>query len=143
MKGGSRHIARQAAVQALYQWDITGQNRLEIEKNFLSDQKLAHSDFEYFQHLIADIPKQISDIDSTAQPYLDRDLDKVDPIERAILRLSVFELINHQEIPYRVVINEAVELAKTFGSDNSYRFINGILDKVVATVRELEVAASR
>lgn len=143
MKGGSRHIARQAAVQALYQWDITGQNRLEIEKNFLSDQKLAHSDHDYFLHLIADIPKQISDIDTTAQPYLDRDMDKVDPIERAILRLSVFELINHQEIPYRVVINEAVELAKTFGSDNSYRFINGILDKVVATVRELEVAASR
>jgi N utilization substance protein B len=143
MKSGSRHLARQAAVQALYQWDMTQQNRLEIEKSFLSDRKLAHSDLEYFQHLIGDIPKQITEIDAAAQPFLDREMGKVDPIERAILRLSVFELTHHHEIPYRVVINEAIELAKTFGSDNSYRFINGILDKMVATVRELEVAAQR
>jgi len=143
MGGGSRHLARQAAVQALYQWDMTQQNRLEIEASFLSDSKLQHSDLEYFQHLIADIPKQAADLDAAAQPFLDRDMEKVDPIERAILRLSVYELVNHMEIPYRVVINEGIELAKTFGSDNSYRFINGILDKMVATVRELEVAGQR
>jgi N utilization substance protein B len=142
MGGGSRQLARQAAVQALYQWDMTKQNRLEIEANFLSDSKLQHSDLEYFQHLITDIPRQVEDIDAAAQPFLDRDMSKVDPIERAILRLSVFELMNHMEIPYRVVINEGIELAKTFGADNSYRFINGILDKMVATFRELEVAAA-
>lgn len=143
MSVGSRHLARQAVVQALYQWDMTQQNRLEIEASFLSDSKLQHSDLEYFQHLITDIPKQVAELDAAAQPFLDRDMSKVDPIERAILRLSIFELLNHMEIPYRVVINEGIELAKTFGSDNSYRFINGILDKMVTTVRELEVAAAQ
>lgn len=143
MSAGSRHLARQAAVQALYQWDVTRQNRLDIEASFLSDRKLQHSDLEYFRQLIRDIPRQADELDAAAQPFLDRPMEKVDPIERAILRLSAYELVQRMEIPYRVVINEAIELAKTFGSENSYRFINGILDKMVARHRELEVAAQR
>jgi N utilization substance protein B len=143
MSGGSRHLARQAAVQALYQWDVTQQNRLDIEACFLSDRKLQHSDLQYFRQLIQDIPRQVDELDAATQPFLDRPMEKVDPIERAILRLSAYELVQRMEIPYRVVINEAIELAKTFGSENSYRFINGILDKMVASYRELEVAAQR
>ena len=139
----SRHLARQAAVQALYQWDVTGQNRFDIESSFLSDRKLELSDQEYFQQLITLIPQQAPELDAAVAPYLDRDMGKVDPIERAILRLSAYELIHRVEIPYRVVINEAIELAKTFGSENSYRFINGILDRMGTSVRELEVSASK
>ena len=139
MNSGSRHLARQAVVQALYQWDVTRQNRLDIEASSLSDRKLQHSDLDYFKHLIAEIPRQATDLDAAAQPFLDRPMAKVDPIERAILRLSTYELVHHMEIQYRVVINEAIELAKTFGSDNSYRFINGILDKMVGVLRDKEL----
>jgi len=139
----SRHLARQAAVQALYQWDITQQNRLDIESSFLSDRKLEFSDQEYFQQLITTIPRQVRELDAVVAPFIDRDMSQVDPIERAILRLSTYELMHRSEIPYRVVINEAIELAKTFGSENSYRFINGILDKMGAKVREFEAAASK
>ena len=143
MTGGSRHLARRAVVQALYQWDVTRQNRLEIQASFLSDHNLKRGDLDYFEHLIKEIPRQVSELDAAAQPFLDRDMDKVDPIERAILRLAVYELIHHTEIPYRVVINEAIELAKTFGSENSYRFVNGILDKIAVTLREMEITAQR
>jgi len=143
MPGGSRHLSRRAAVQALYQWDLTGQNRFDIAAHFLSDQQLERSDQAYFEETIREVPRLKDELDAQLGPCLDRDLDAVDPVERAILRLATFELLHHPEIPYRVVINEAVELAKTFGSANSYRFVNGILDKLVTTARSVEVGASR
>jgi N utilization substance protein B len=141
MSRGSRHLARRAAVQALYQWDVTRQSRLEIEKNFLADDSLKKSDTEYFRELIAEIPRGARDLDEQLATYIDRDIDKVDPVERAVLRLAAYELLNHIEIPYRVVLNEAIELARTFGSENSFRFVNGILDKMGADVRSVEAAA--
>jgi N utilization substance protein B len=141
MSRGSRHLARRAAVQALYQWDVTRQSRLEIEKNFLADDSLKKSDTEYFRELIAEIPRTARDLDEQLATYIDRDIDKVDPVERAVLRLAAYELLKHIEIPYRVVLNEAIELARTFGSENSFRFVNGILDKMGADVRSVEAAA--
>ena len=141
MSRGSRHLARRAAVQALYQWDVTRQSRLEIEKNFLADDSLKKSDTEYFRELIAQIPRIAEDLDRQLTTYIDRDIGQVDPVERAVLRLAAYELLNHIEIPYRVVLNEAIELARTFGSENSFRFVNGILDKMGADVRSVEAAA--
>ncbi len=143
MAGSSRHLARRAAVQALYQWELTQQSRLEIEKHFLSDDRLKKTDNAYFQELIREIPRLVEDIDSSLSPYIDRDIALVDPVEKAVLRLAAYELIHHAEIPYRVVLNEAIELSRTFGSENGYRFVNGILDKMGAEVRSIEAAANQ
>jgi len=142
MSGSSRHLARRAAVQALYQWDMTGQSRLDIEKNFLADDSLKKSDSEYFHELVREIPRQAGELDKHLNPYIDRDIKQVDPVEKAVLRLAAYELLHHAEIPYRVVLNEAIELARTFGSENSYRFVNGILDKMGADTRSVEASAS-
>lgn len=142
MSGSSRHLARRAAIQALYQWEMTQQPRLEIEKYFLADDRLKKTDNAYFQELVREIPRLVEDIDSSLLPYIDRDIALVDPIEKAVLRLAAYELIHHAEIPYRVVLNEAIELSRTYGSDNGYRFVNGILDKMSAEVRSIEANAS-
>jgi len=143
MSGSSRHLARRAAIQALYQWEMTQQSRLEIEKHFLSDDRLKKTDNEYFQELVREIPRLVEDIDNSLSPYIDRDIALVDPVEKAVLRLAAYELIHHAEIPYRVVLNEAIELSRTFGSDNGYRFVNGILDKIGADVRSVEAASNQ
>ncbi|GMR05538.1 MAG: transcription antitermination factor NusB [Gammaproteobacteria bacterium] len=143
MTGSSRHLARRAAIQALYQWEMTQQSRLEIEEHFLADDRLKKVDNEYFKELVHEIPRLVEDIDSSLSPYIDRDIALVDPIEKAVLRLAAYELIHHAEIPYRVVLNEAIELSRTFGSDNGYRFVNGILDKMGAEVRSIEAAANQ
>src|SRR5210317_1822982 len=124
MSGSSRHLSRRAVVQALYQWDMTQQSRLEIEKHFLADDSLKKSDTEYFHELIREIPRLVEELDTNLSPNIDRDITQVDPIERAVLRLAAYELLHHAEIPYRVVLNEAIELSRTFGSENSYRFVN-------------------
>ena len=143
MSGSSRHLSRRAVVQALYQLEMTQQSRLEIEKYFLSDDSLKKSDTEYFHELIREIPRLAEDIDTHRAPYIDRDIALVDPIERAVLRLATYEMLHHPEIPYRVVLNEAIELSRTFGSENSYRFVNGILDKLGADIRSIEAAAGQ
>jgi N utilization substance protein B len=140
MSGSSRHLARRAAIQALYQWEMTQQSRLEIEKHFLADDRLKKVDDEYFKELVQEIPRLVEEIDSSLSPYIDRDIAQVDPIEKAVLRIAAYELIHHAEIPYRVVLNEAIELSRTFGSENGYRFVNGILDKMGAEVRAVEAA---
>ena len=143
MSGSSRHLARRAAIQALYQWEMTQQSRLEIEKHFLADDRLKKTDNAYFEELVREIPRLVEDIDSSLSPYIDRDIALVDPVEKAVLRLAAYELIHHAEIPYRVVLNEAIELSRTFGSENGYRFVNGILDKMGAEVRSIEAAANQ
>ncbi len=143
MGGSSRHLARRAAIQALYQWEMTQQSRLEIEKHFLADDSLKKSDIEYFHELIREIPRLVEELDTNLTPYIDRSISLVDPVERAVLRLATYEMLHHPEIPYRVVLNEAIELSKTFGSDNGYRFVNGILDKMGAEIRSVEAAAGQ
>lgn len=143
MAGSSRHLARRAAIQALYQWEMTGQSRLDIEKHFLADKSLVKSDKEYFHELVTEIPRIVDDLDHHLSPYIDRKISLVDPVERAVLRVAAYELLHHLEIPYRVVLNEAIELSRTFGSENSYRFVNGILDKMGADVRTIEAAAGQ
>ncbi len=135
--------ARQCAVQALYQWQMTGQNLSTIEREFKEDQRLKNAQKSYFSDLLHSVPKNLDKIDASMSEFVDRDIEKVDPVERAILRIGVYELLQKPEIPYRVVINEGVELAKSFGADGSHRYINGVLDKVAQVQRKLEIEAKQ
>lgn len=141
VKGG-RHKARRSAIQALYQWQMTQQAPHEIEKNFLSDDTLKDIDIEYFHHLVREIPVHLPELDGHLAPHIDRGIGEIDPVERAILRLGAFELEYHPEIPYRVVLNEAVELAKTFGAEQGHKYVNAVLDRVALALRAQEVGGA-
>jgi N utilization substance protein B len=136
---GSRSRARQAAIQALYQWQLTGQSAGEIERDFISDSDLRGVDVVYFRHLVSEVPRRQQDLDAHLGPCLDRELRDVDPVERAILRVGAFEFEFHPEIPYRVIINEAVELAKTFGAEQGHKYVNAVLDRLAARLRPNEI----
>ncbi|HUW97229.1 MAG TPA: transcription antitermination factor NusB [Acidiferrobacter sp.] len=137
---GSRSRARQATVQALYQWQVTGQSHHDIGRLFLRNEDSdedAEGDLDeaYFAELIREVPRHVEEIDGLLAPHLDRPLAEVDPVERAILRLGVYEFRYRPEIGYRIVLNEAVELAKRFGGDSGHKFINAVLDKAAAILR--------
>ena len=140
--GGGRHQARAQAVQALYQWQLTRQAPEEIEKNFIPDDALSTIDVEYFRQLIREIPRHAVAIDARLGPHLDRGLASVDPVERAILRLGAYELEFCPEIPYRVILNEAIELAKIFGADQGHKYVNAVLDRLALELRAQEMTAS-
>lgn len=135
---GSRHRARRSAVQALYQWQLTRQEPDEIESHFLLDHEMNGVDVDYFHHLVREIPMHQHELDDHIIPHLDRELMEVDPVERAILRIGAYELEFHPEIPYKVVLNEAVELAKVFGAEHGHKYVNAILDKVALELRSQE-----
>jgi N utilization substance protein B len=140
---GGRRRARAAAVQALYQWQLTEQSPELIEDHFVLDHDTHGMDLEYFHHLVREIPLHRHELDDHLVPHLDRELDEVDPVERAILRLGAYEFEFHPEIPYKVILNEAVELAKTFGAEHGHKYVNAILDKVAAKLRAPEMGAAR
>lgn len=140
---GSRHKARRSAVQALYQWQLTQQAAGDIESHFLADGTMEQADLDYFHHLVREIPARLRELDGQLAPHVDRGIAEIDPVERAILRLGAFELEFHPEIPYRVVLNEAVELAKTFGAEHGHKYVNAVLDRVALRVRAQEVGAGR
>ncbi len=141
MSKGSRHMARQAAVQALYQWQLTEQSPAEIEDHFILDHEMSDVDMEYFDYLVREVPLHQHELDDHILPYLDRSINEVDPVERAILRIGTYEFEFHPEIPYKVVIDEGVELAKTFGAEHGHKFVNAVLDKVAAKLRSVETAS--
>lgn len=135
MAGGSRHAARQAAVQALYQWDLTEQDPGDIEAHFIQQHDLEGTDRGYFHTLICEVPLYRQEIQANLQPCLDREFDSIDPVERVILRIGAYELEYQHDVPAKVIINEAVELAKTFGADHGYKFVNGVLDRLAERLR--------
>ena len=137
---GGRKRARQAAVQALYQWQLTAQQPGDIERLFLHDQDLKGVDHEYFRCLVREVPLHLAELDARLAPHLDRTIEEIDPVERAILRIGACEFAYHPEIPYRVVLNEAIELAKTFGAEHGHKYVNAVLDKVAAGLRQDEVS---
>jgi N utilization substance protein B len=138
VKPSPRRKARELAVQAVYSWQLSQNNIAEIELNFLTENSARRFDIPYFQQLFRGISAQISSIDEKISPHVDRPLKDVDPVEKAILRVAVFELSECLDVPYRVIINETIELAKSFGADDSHKFVNGVLDKVVKLVRPNE-----
>lgn len=135
MANNSRNLARRCAVQALYQWRITAQSPADIGDNFIPDENLKGRHLEYFHHLIARIPQCIAEIDARIAAHLDRDAEQVDVLEQAILRLGVYELMYAPDIPMKVVLNEAVELARLFCAEHGYKYVNAVLDKAALEVR--------
>ena len=139
----ARSKARNCAVQSLYEWQISGNNVEEIFKQFLVERNTTKFDTEYFKELLFGVVENLAQLDEQVQPYLDRPMEEVDPVERAVLRLGAFELIHKPEVPYRVAINEAVEAAKLFGADQGHKYVNGVLDRVAQQAREIEIKKRR
>lgn len=133
-----RKRARKLVLQALYQWQISGDTISEIEAQFRTDNDFAKVDSAYFNEMFREIPKQLSELDKQIEPFLDRMIDEVDPIEMCLLRMGTYEFMHRIDVPYRVVINEAVELAKQFGGTDGHKYINGILDKLSLRLRAAE-----
>ena len=138
-----RSLARRYAMQALYQWQMTGQNVSDVCNQFMAESDFNNVDVEYFRELLLNIPKSLDETDRELAPFLDRSINEIDPVERAILRLGVFEFRFRLEVPYRVVINEGIELAKKFGGENGHKYVNGVLDKVAVKLRAAEVKHHR
>jgi len=142
MKSSTRTRARRLALQGLYEWQVSDNKPVEIETQYLIEKETGKVDVAYFRELIRKVPQHCEELDSHIAPLISRPLNEVDLVELAVLRLGTYELLHHPEIPYRVVINEAVELAKMFGADQGHRFVNGIMDRLAASLRSLEVKAS-
>jgi N utilization substance protein B len=139
----ARSLARKRAVQALYMWEMTNINLSDIDQQFLLEHDMSKVDMKYFQELLHQIPAHVDVIDDHIHALLDRPIDEVDPVERAVMRLGVYELQYRPDIPYKVVINEAVEIAKTFGAEEGYKYVNSILDGVAKKLRAAEVKAKK
>lgn len=138
----ARSKARRFALQALYQWQMGGLAVSEIEAQFVQDNEMGKVDTGYFHTLLQEVASRAAQLDAHLAPLLSRPIDEVDPVERAILRMATYELSERIDIPYKVVINEAVELAKVYGADQSHKYINGVLDKVAQQTRAFEVKAA-
>ena len=135
-----RRHARDKALQALYQWQLSGEDLDWIRDHYQQEQGVASGDEEYFLELLYKIPPQAGELDECFRKHVEKFADHVDPIETNILRIATYELQQHLEIPYKVVINEAINLARTYGADESHKFVNGVLDPLCAELRKLEVA---
>lgn len=135
-----RSNARKKALQALYQWHMSGNDLSDIENQFHEEQNMAKVDLEYFHALLHQVPAEVNGLDQLIDQYSNRKDDEIDPIEQSILRLSSYEIKHRIDVPYKVVISEAISLAKMFGSDKSHVFINSILDKLAKQLRSHEVA---
>ena len=135
----TRQKARRLATQALYTWQVAGQDLADIEREYLLDQDMSKIDGDYFHELLHNVPARLDEIDAHFVPLLDRSIGDVDAVERAILRLGVYELAFRMDVPYRVVINESIKLAKTFGADQSHKYVNGIMDGVAKKLRAIEI----
>lgn len=138
MKPSARRLARELAVQALYSWQMSGNDIAQVELHLATSNDMKKVDTSYFQTLFRGVVKQLGDLDTAIKPYLGRLPEEIDPIEKAILRIATFELVERIDVPYRVVINEAIELAKSFGAEESHKFINGVLDKAIRKLRQHE-----
>jgi len=158
--GGRRSQARRYAVLALYQWQLTGQDPVEIGRHFLDDSAWVDGiaaalddpedtsdsgakpgltyDPELFRQLLYGVPAHQEELDARLQPTLDRPIERVDPVECAILRVGTYELLYSPSVPYRVAINEAVDLTKLLGAEQGHRYVNGVLDRVARDMREGE-----
>ena len=125
-------------MQGLYQWQFSGADTSQIEAEFSVDNDMSKVDSTYFRELLRGIPKNLTELNRQIEPFLDRPLSEVDPIEMILLRMGTYEMVHRIDVPYRVVINEAVELAKKFGGTDGHKYINSILDKLAPRLRAEE-----
>jgi transcription antitermination protein NusB len=136
----ARGKARQLAMQALYQWQMTADDIDGIEKQFLDDAEIRNVDVGYFSELLLGVNGNILTIDAALEKHMNRRINEVDPIERAIMRVATYEFMKRLDVPYRVVLNEAVTLTKKFSAEKSHTFVNAVLDKVARDTRVQETA---
>lgn len=140
MKPAARRKARELALQGIYSWQMNGNTIESVELHLATINDMSKIDLVFFQELLRDTAKKVVELDVAIKPYLGRLPEELDPIEKAILRLATLELTQRIDVPYKVVINEAIELAKSFGAEESHKFVNGVLDKAVKTLRRHELS---
>ncbi|TXT27269.1 MAG: N utilization substance protein B [Gallionellaceae bacterium] len=138
-----RHRSRELALQGIYQWRLVGGDSAQIEKQICGEKGLGRYDSALFKELLGGALAQHAELEAVVAPQLDRDMAELNPIEFSILLLGAYELVRHPEISYRIIINEAVELAKTFGGTDGHKYVNGVLDKLAAQMRSSEVTSRR
>lgn len=134
----ARSRARRRAVQAIYAWQVGGNRMVHVIEQFRSEQDMEIADLEYFEDLLRGVDGHVAELDAGIKAWLDREVADVDPIERAVLRLAAYEFRYRPDVPYRVIINEAVEVTKRFGSEHGHTYVNGVLDKLAANWRSVE-----
>ena len=139
----ARSRARRRALQAVYAWQLSNTAINKVIDQFRNEQDMEVADLEYFEDLVRGVEKNLGALDEALAAFLDRTIDQVDPIERAVLRIAAYELRHRPDVPYRVVINEAIETTKRFGSEHGHTYVNGVLDHAAAAWRAAEAQAAR
>jgi N utilization substance protein B len=139
----ARSRARRRALQALYAWQMSNSPIDKVIEQFRSEQDMEIADLEYFEALVRGVEKHTEELDAVLSKYIDRSMAQVDPIERAVLRIAGFELRFRPDVPYRVVINEAIETTKRFGAEHGHTYVNGVLDRAAAEWRAQEIQGAR
>jgi N utilization substance protein B len=137
----ARSRARRRALQAIYAWQLSGNSMPRVIDEFRHEQDMEVADLGYFEDLLRGVNEHCAELDAGLAPFIDREIAQVDPIERAALRLAAYELRYRVDVPYRVVINEAIEVTKRFGAEHGHTYINGVLDKLAAQWRSVEYSA--
>ncbi|MFO1474531.1 MAG: transcription antitermination factor NusB [Lysobacterales bacterium] len=138
-----RGRARRRALQAIYAWQVAGGDARQVIAQFAHEQAREIADLEYFEDLVRGVIGRVAGLDDALAPYLDREIAQVDPIERAALRIAAYELLHRPDVPYRVVINEAIDSTKRFGSEHGHTYVNGVLDRAAAAWRAPEAGAGK
>ena len=138
-----RSRARRRALQAVYAWQLSQSPVEKVIENFRAEQDMDVADLEYFEALVRGVAEHAGPIDAVLARYIDRDVAQVDPIERAVLRIAGYELAYRLDVPYRVVINEAIETTKRFGAEQGHTYVNGVLDRAAAEWRAAEIQGAR
>ncbi|HHJ34159.1 MAG TPA: transcription antitermination factor NusB [Gammaproteobacteria bacterium] len=138
----ARGKSRRLAMQAIYQWQMTGDSITDIKQQFFDENNMSKFDSDFFSEMVSGVASSISELDPFLEKNMPRSIESVDPVERAILRLATYEFINRFDVPYRVVLNEAVNITKEFCAENSHTFVNAVLDKVAKEIRHIEVQSA-
>lgn len=139
----ARRKARRLAMQALYQWHLSSSPVNQIEAEFITDHDMAKVDQDYFSEVLRGVPSTLTELDSYIESVTDRSVREMTPVELSILRMGAYELVHRIDVPFKVIINEGVELSKLFGASEGHRYVNGVLDKLSQRLRATEVTASR
>ena len=139
----ARSRSRRRALQAVYAWQLGGADERDLVAQFAHEQAKEAADLEYFEDLVRGVLHNVATLDQALAVHLDRTVEEVDPIERAALRIAAYELLHRPDVPYRVVINEAIDSTKRFGSEHGHTYVNGVLDKAAGAMRGAEAQASR
>ncbi|CAN5696828.1 transcription antitermination factor NusB [soil metagenome] len=138
-----RSRARRRALQAVYAMQLSGAGVSDVIAQFAHEQAHEAADLEYFEDLVGGVARHRAELDAALQPFLDRGVEEVDQIERAMLRIATYELQHRLDVPYRVILDEAVKTVKRFGSEHGHTYVNGVLDRAAAQWRALEIAGAR